>query len=47
MTPFHLNEMPCFDQNGGILTKQKQEKKKEKSRRLIVWLLFIIPYLFT
>jgi hypothetical protein len=35
MTPFHLNKTPCFDQNGAILTKQKQEKKKKKSDDLL------------
>jgi hypothetical protein len=35
MTQFHLNKTPCFDQNGGILTKQKQEKKKKKADDLL------------
>jgi hypothetical protein len=35
MTQFHLNEMPCFDQNNAILTKQKQEKKRRKSDDLL------------
>jgi hypothetical protein len=35
MTPFHLSETLCFDQNGAILTKQKQEKKKRKSDDLL------------
>ena len=30
MTPFHLNEIPCFDQNCAILTKQKNKKKEKR-----------------
>jgi hypothetical protein len=46
MTPFHLNKTPCFDQNGAILTKQKQEKKK-KNQTTCCMVTVHHPYLFT
>ena len=45
MTPFHLNETVCFDQNMLFWYKTmsfQPTQKKEVLRRLVVWPLFII-----